>query len=50
MSYTKAGMLKYLKENIKTINILPVMVVSSKEFFLNESKIIMQVLNFAQRK
>lgn len=48
--YTKAAMLQYLKENIATINILPVLRVSSMDFFDNTTEIVNLVLEFAQNK
>lgn len=48
--YTKAAMLQYLKENIATINILPVLRVSSIDFFDNTTEIVNLVLEFAQNK
>lgn len=48
MNYTKAGMLNYLKENISSINILPILVVESEQFFQNPSKEIDRVLEFSK--
>ncbi len=47
MKYTKAGMLNYIKENIPSINILPVMVVRSKNFFEDKQRIAEAVVQFA---
>ncbi len=49
MEYTKAGMLNYIKENIPSINILPIMVIRSEDFFSNTSSIVAKVLGFADR-
>ncbi len=48
MEYTKAGMLKYIKEHMKSVNILPVLAVKSSDFFDNERETINLVLEFAQ--
>ncbi|MDE6844709.1 MAG: phosphoenolpyruvate synthase [Lachnospiraceae bacterium] len=45
--YTKAAMLQYLKENISTINILPIFVVESTEFFNNTMETVNAALEFA---
>lgn len=47
MEYTKAGMLNYIKENIPSINILPIMVIKSEDFFANISRTVVKVLEFA---
>ena len=48
MGYTKAGMLKYLKEHISSINILPILVIRSEGYRNNEPEIIRKVMEFAQ--
>lgn len=48
MNYTKAGMLNYLKEHISEINILPIMIVSSDEFFSDENSVINKIIGFAE--
>lgn len=47
MEYTKAGMLNYIKKNMPSINILPIMVIRSEDFFANTSKTVAEVLEFA---
>ena len=48
MNYTKAGMLIYLKQNIKDINILPVYIVESSDFFRCEQSVVSTILEFAK--
>ena len=48
MNYTKAEMLAYLKSNIEDINILPIHIVKSVEFFANEAKVVQEVIEFAK--
>lgn len=50
MQYTKSGMLKYLKEHISSINILPMLTVKSVDFMNNEREVIKSVLEFADGK
>lgn len=45
--YTKAQMLKYLKEEVPSLNILPILIVNSTSFLLDDSVVINDVLNFA---
>ena len=47
MKYTKAGMLDYIKNNLPSINVLPVMIVKSKDFQENEQRTIEAVMQFA---
>lgn len=47
MEYTKAGMLKYLKEHI-SVNILPILVVDSKHFFEDIPAAVREILEFAE--
>lgn len=49
MEYTKARMLNYIKKYMPSINILPIMVVRSEDFFANISKTVSKVLGFADR-
>lgn len=46
--YTKAAMLQYLKEYLPNINILPVLIVKSADFFDDTAEIITSVLEFAK--
>jgi len=46
--YTKAGTLRYIQEKMTDINILPIFVVNSSEFFHNTSDMINSVLEFAK--
>lgn len=48
MGYTKAGMLIYLKESMPSLNILPIYIVRSQEYFSDNSKIINAIIDFAQ--
>jgi len=48
IGYTKAEMLTTLKSNLPKLNILPVLVVMSKEFFENQSTVIKKVIDFAE--
>lgn len=48
MNYTKAGMLEYLQENLLPTSILPVMVVNSKNFFVNTVEVIEEVIDFSK--
>lgn len=48
MEYTKAGMLTIIKKNLPTINILPVMVIRSKEFQKNKQNVVEAVIQFAE--
>ncbi len=50
MEYTKAGMLNYLKQNLPSINILPIMVVKSKDFFADTPKMVNLVLKFSDKR
>lgn len=47
MNYTKAGILNYIKDNIPSINVLPIMVVRNEEFCGDTQKVIESVLRFA---
>lgn len=47
MEYTKAGMLNYLKSNLPSINILPVLIVKFNDFSENKRRTIEAVLQFA---
>ena len=47
MEYTKAGMLNHIKKYVPSINILPIMIVRSGEFFFNTRKTVETVLEFA---
>lgn len=47
MNYTKAGMLNYIKDNMPAINVLPIMVVRSGEFYEDTQKVVESVLRFA---
>ncbi|MCH5258156.1 MAG: phosphoenolpyruvate synthase [Lachnospiraceae bacterium] len=47
MIYTKAQMLKYLREEMGSLNILPVLIVNCTSFFHDESTVINDVINFA---
>lgn len=48
MDYTKAEMLQYLKEKIDTINILPIELVDSNEFFDDRAAVIKRIIEFSQ--
>lgn len=48
MKHTKAGMFNYLKNNLPSIKILPVMIVNSNEFYAHEYRTIEAVLKFAE--
>lgn len=48
--FTKAEMLQYLKENLSSINILPVLTVRSADFFQNTPQVIERVLEFAHNE
>lgn len=50
MNHTKAGMLKYLKENLSSINILPLMVLRSRDFRMEEEKAVNAILMFAENR
>lgn len=50
MNYTKAGMLLYIKQNIPTVNVLPVLVVRSRGFFESPDKEIERIIEFAGEK
>ena len=50
LEQTKASMLKYLKQNIPSINILPILVVSSKQFEDNVEESVNLILDFAQNR
>lgn len=47
--HTKAGMLNYIKENLPSINVLPIMVVNSHVFYTDERKTVEEVVLFAQK-
>lgn len=48
MDYTKAEMLQYLKEKIDTINILPIELVDSNEFFDDRAAVIKRIIEFSK--
>ena len=48
--YTKAGMLNFIKENLPSVNILPVMVVRRRDFVEDPLKTVRDVLAFADGK
>lgn len=50
IKYTKAGMLNYLKENLPSVNILPLMVLKSSEFQTEKKKAVESVVQFAGNK
>lgn len=47
IEYTKAKMLNYIKENLPSVNILPMMVISSSSFMKEPAKTVDEVLAFA---
>lgn len=47
MNYTKAGMLNYIKENMPSVNILPIMVLKRCDYLKNEKTEIEAVIQFA---
>lgn len=48
MESTKAGILNYIKKNLSSVNILPVMIVRSKSFQEDERKTVEAVIRFAE--
>lgn len=50
MKYTKSEILKTLKEHMVSINILPILTISSADYFKNKYKTIKSVLEFAHEK
>ena len=48
MNYTKAEMLQYLKRNIPSLNILPVYIVRSDNFFKNRADEIKHIVEFSE--
>lgn len=50
MGYTKAEMLQYLKKNISSLNILPVYIVRSSNFFENRTDEIIKIMEFARSR
>lgn len=48
MNYTKAEMLQYLKKNIASLNILPVYIVRSDNFFKHRMDEIKHIIEFSQ--
>ena len=50
MGYTKAEMLQYLKRNISSLNILPVYIVGSNNFFENRTDEIIKIMEFARSR
>ena len=50
MKYTKSVMLNVLKEHIASINILPILTISSTDYFKNKYKTIKSVLEFAHEE
>lgn len=48
MEYTKAGMLKYLRGHLPSLNILPVLTVKSVEFFSDPVSATQSIIEFAQ--
>lgn len=47
--YTKAGMLRYLQEYLPDINILPIYVLNSDDFFHNTAMAVNSIIEFSQR-
>lgn len=47
MNYTKAEMLKYIKDNMPSVNVLPIMVVRSGVFYEDMQNVVESVLQFA---
>lgn len=47
-TYTKAQMLKYLKEEMSELNILPILLIDSASYFQDESSTINNVIQFAK--
>lgn len=47
MEYTKARMLEYIQKHIESVNVLPIFVVNSEDFFHNTAAIIEDILDFA---
>lgn len=47
--YTKAGMLRYLQEHLPDINILPIFVVNSDDFFHDTVTTVNSIVKFSQR-
>lgn len=47
MNRTKAGMLNYIKENLLSVNILPVMILRSSTFQVSEKSAVESVIQFA---
>lgn len=50
LHYTKSKMLKYIKENLPSVNILPILVITSNSFFQDMPGTIEMILKFAQNK
>ncbi len=50
MKYTKSRMLKYLKEHISSISVLPILTIKSEDFIRNEYETVKSVLKFADGK
>ncbi|MBD5444734.1 MAG: hypothetical protein HDR29_04195 [Lachnospiraceae bacterium] len=50
MKYTKSGMLRHLKEQIPSINILPILTIKSEDFIKNELETAKMVVKFANGK
>ena len=47
MNHTKAGMLNYIKENMPSVNILPIMVLKRSAYLMNEKTAVETVIQFA---
>lgn len=47
MNHTKAGMLNYIKENMPSVNILPIMVLKRCTYLMNEKTAVEAVIQFA---
>lgn len=47
MNHTKAGMLNYIKENMPSVNILPIMVLKRSAYLMNEKTAVEAVIQFA---
>ena len=48
--YTKAKMLLYIKKNMTKVNILPILIIDSDEFFSKTNQIIEKIIKFSQNK
>lgn len=50
LKFTKAVMLNYLKDNLPSINILPVFIINSNDFFNDTCRAVNEVLEFTQNR